>query len=57
MSVPCKLIETVCEKICDSVIEISKKIQKVKVSVTKINPPIEGDVESVKVEIGKKQSY
>ena len=57
MSVPCKLIETVCEKICDSVIEVSKKIQKVKVSVTKINPPIDGDVDSVKVEIEKKQSY
>ena len=29
MSVPCKLIETVCEKICDSVIKVSKKIQEV----------------------------
>tara|TARA_X000000950_G_scaffold87666_1_gene110444 strand:+ start:841 stop:1203 length:363 start_codon:yes stop_codon:yes gene_type:complete len=57
MSVPCKLIETVCEKICDSLIKVSKKIKKVKVSVTKINPPIDGDVESVKVEIEKKQSY
>ncbi len=56
MSVPCKLIETVCEKICDSVLRISSNIEKVMVSVTKINPPIDGDVEKVRVEIEKKRS-
>ena len=56
MSVPCKLIETVCEKICDSVLRISSNIEKVMTSVTKINPPIDGDVEKVRVEIEKKRS-
>jgi dihydroneopterin aldolase len=56
MSVPCKLIETVCEKICDSVLKISSNTEKVVTSVTKINPPIDGDVEKVRVEIEKKRS-
>ena len=55
MSVPCKLIETVCEKICNSVMALSLNIQSVKASVTKINPPIQGDVEKVRVEIEKKR--
>ena len=45
----------VCEKICNSVIALSLNVQSVKAYVTKINPPVQGDVEKVSVEIEKKR--
>jgi len=55
MKAPKKLIETVCEIICDRVLAISENIQKAEVSLTKIKPPIDGDVEKVKVVITKER--
>ena len=48
-----KLIESVCERIVDRVIKLSITIKHVRVRVCKINPPIDGDVENVSVEIKK----
>ena len=55
MKTPKKLIETVCETICDKILALSKNIQKAEVSLTKIKPPIDGDVEKVKVVITKER--
>ena len=48
-----KLIESVCERIVDKVVALSSNILWVKTKVCKINPPIDGDVENVSVEIKK----
>ena len=48
-----KLIESVCERIVNRVIKLSTTIQYVRARVCKINPPIDGDVENVSVEIKK----
>jgi dihydroneopterin aldolase len=48
-----KLIESVCERIVNRVIKLSITIQYVRARVCKINPPIDGDVENVSVEIKK----
>ena len=48
-----KLIESVCERIVDRVIKLSITIKYVRARVCKINPPIDGDVENVSVEIKK----
>ncbi len=48
-----KLIESVCERIVDKVLALSSNILWVKTKVCKINPPIDGDVENVSVEIKK----
>jgi dihydroneopterin aldolase len=43
----------VCERIVNRVIKLSITIQYVRARVCKINPPIDGDVENVSVEIKK----
>ena len=48
-----KLIESVCERIVDKVLALSSNVLWVKTKVCKINPPIDGDVENVSVEIKK----
>ena len=53
MSSRSKLIESVCERIVDKVLAMSSNILWVKSKVCKINPPIDGDVENVSVEIKK----
>ena len=55
MAVRSKLIESVCERIVNKVFGLSKNIQWAKVKVCKINPPIDGDVENVSVEIKKER--
>ena len=52
---PKKLIETVSEAICDKILDLSGNIKRAEVSLTKIKPPIDGDVEKVKVVIAKKR--
>ena len=49
MSIPSNLLEHVVKRIIDSIIKHHKMIDTVEVSVAKINPPINGDVESVLV--------
>ena len=53
MSSRSKLVESVCERIVDKVVALSSNILWVKTKVCKINPPIDGDVENVSVEIKK----
>ena len=55
MNIRSKLVETVCERITDSLFDSFSKIKSVKVRVCKICPPIEGDVENVSVEIKKER--
>jgi dihydroneopterin aldolase len=55
MSIPSKLLETVAERILNRALNEDKRIQKITVSVSKICPPINGDVESVAVKLSKKR--
>lgn len=49
MATPSKLIEHVGRRICDSLTKQFKRIKYVEVIVTKLNPPMNGDVEKVSV--------
>lgn len=51
MAVRSKLIEQVCNRIYNSIKSEFKSIQKLHVKVTKLLPPMNGDVEKVSVEI------
>lgn len=50
-----KLLESVAKRIIDRVFEDNKSIKKAKVEISKINPPIEGDVESVSIILKRKE--
>ena len=47
MGIPSKLLEAVAKRITNRVFENCKSVSSVSVSVSKINPPIGGDVEKV----------
>ncbi len=49
MAIPSKLLETVAKRIIDRIFNESKKVNTAEVSVSKINPPIGGDVEKVTI--------
>ena len=51
MKIPCKLLEHLAEKICIKLKCKFTQIQSIEIKVTKINPPIEGQVESASVVI------
>lgn len=53
MAIRSKLLETVAERILDRVLKELQLVQKVKVDVSKINPPIGGDVGMVTVSRSK----
>ena len=55
MSVPSKLLETVAWRILNRVLNEESRVQEVTVSVSKVCPPINGDVESVAVKLSKKR--
>ena len=55
MSIPSKLLETVAERILNRALNEDDRIQKITVSVSKICPPINGDVESVAIKLSKKR--
>ena len=55
MSIPSKLLETVAERILNRALNEDNRIQKITVSVSKICPPINGDVQSVAVKLSKKR--
>ncbi|TDS58161.1 dihydroneopterin aldolase [Myroides indicus] len=46
-----KLLESVCQRIIDRILIEINLVEEVKVAVSKINPPIGGDVESVTIEM------
>lgn len=51
MSQPSKLLETVAKRILDRIFSEDKMVSKATISVSKINPPIGGDVEKVTIEM------
>ncbi|MCT4628723.1 dihydroneopterin aldolase [Winogradskyella sp.] len=55
MAKPSKLLETVAQRILDRFFNESSLISKATVCVSKINPPIGGDVEMVTIKLSKKR--
>lgn len=53
MTIRTKLLETVAERILDRILKELKLVQKVTVAISKINPPIGGDVGMVTVSRSK----
>lgn len=51
MAQPSKLLETVAKRILNRIFTENKMVSKATVSVSKINPPIGGDVEMVTIEM------
>ncbi|MEA4841308.1 MAG: dihydroneopterin aldolase [Bacteroidales bacterium] len=49
MQKPCKLIEYLAENICIELKTSFQKIQSIEIKVTKVNPPIQGQINSVSV--------
>jgi len=49
MAIRSKLLETVADRILHRILEESTMVTKAKVVISKINPPIEGDVEMVSI--------
>ncbi|GAL65350.1 dihydroneopterin aldolase [Jejuia pallidilutea] len=55
MSIPSKLLETVAKRILDRIFNEDKLVQKATVSISKLNPPIGGDVENVTIKMTDKR--
>ena len=55
MSKPSKLLETVADRINKSVFKKEPRVTKSVVTITKVCPPINGDVEGVSVKLKKKR--
>ncbi len=55
MSIPSKLLETVAKRILTRIFNEDKLVRKASVSVSKINPPIGGDVEMVTIKLSEKR--
>ena len=53
MAIASKLLETVCERILARFIQESPLIDTATVAISKLNPPIGGDVKMVTVEMSK----
>ncbi|MGC6431186.1 MAG: dihydroneopterin aldolase [Jejuia sp.] len=51
MKIPSKLLETVARRILDRFFEEDAMIKKATVSISKLNPPIGGDVEAVTIKM------
>ncbi|MFA7042834.1 MAG: dihydroneopterin aldolase [Bacteroidales bacterium] len=49
MKKPCKLIEHLAENICQELKASFPEIQNIEIKATKVNPPIQGQVDSVSV--------
>ena len=56
MGVRTKLLETVADKILDRILLEIPLVGKVKVEVSKLNPPIGGNVEMVTIKMSKSRS-
>ena len=56
MDIPSKLLEHVAKRIIDRVFKELQSVYKLKVAISKINPPIGGDVEMVTVVLRSKRS-
>ena len=56
MAVRSKLLEHVAKRIVDRIFIESKAVIKIKIEVSKINPPIGGDVEAVTIILNEKKN-
>ncbi|MCK7589492.1 dihydroneopterin aldolase [Subsaxibacter sp. CAU 1640] len=52
---PTHLLETVAKRIVTRILNEEKKVQKVTVKISKLNPPIGGDVEMVTIKMTEKR--
>ena len=55
MAIRAKLLEHVAKRIMDRVLKELQMVTKIEVEVTKLNPPIGGDVEGVTIVMKKKR--
>ena len=55
MNIRSKLVEHVAGRIADSLLKEISRIEEVKVKVSKLNPPVSGEVERFSVEIKEKR--
>lgn len=55
MAIASKLLETVAKRVLDRVFNESDMVEKATVSISKINPPIGGDVEMVTIKMTVKR--
>ena len=55
MAIPSKLLETVALRIIKSIFTKSSMVKKATISISKINPPIGGDVEMVTIKMTEKR--
>ncbi|MFK2819062.1 dihydroneopterin aldolase [Flavobacteriaceae sp. LMIT009] len=55
MAIPSKLLETVAKRVLDRIFMESASVRKASVSVSKLNPPIGGDVEMVTIKMTEKR--
>ncbi len=55
MATPSKLLETVAKRILNRIFSEDELVQKATIAVSKINPPIGGDVEMVTIELSQKR--
>ena len=55
MAVRTKLLETVADKILDRILEEQPLVQKATVAVSKLNPPIGGNVAQVTIKMTRKR--
>lgn len=55
MAIPSKLLETVAKRILNRIFNEDQMVKKASVSVSKINPPIGGDVEMVTIKLTEKR--
>ena len=55
MNIPSKLLETVAKRILTRIFNEDKLVQKATVAVSKINPPIGGDVEMVTIKLTERR--
>ena len=55
MNTPSKLLETVCRRILDRIFNEDDLVEKATVCVSKLNPPIGGDVERVTIKMSDKR--
>jgi len=55
MCIASKLLETVCNRIINRIVKESLLVNKVTVAISKLNPPIGGDVKKVTIKITEKR--
>ncbi len=55
MAIRADLLETVAQRIIDRVLDKLKKVTQITVEVSKLNPPIGGDVEEVTIKMKQKR--